>query len=56
MAAPARMPAGEVTPCHAPLSISVVGPCFDRAEFLGEAIESVLAQTRLPLQVIVGDG
>lgn len=36
-------------------AVSVVIPCFNQAEFLGEAVESVLQQTRRPLDVIVVD-
>jgi glycosyltransferase involved in cell wall biosynthesis len=36
-------------------SVSVVIPCFDQGHYLGEAIESVLAQTSPPAEVIVVD-
>ena len=36
-------------------SISVVITCYNQARFLGEAIESALAQTRPPVEVIVVD-
>ncbi|MDQ3090159.1 MAG: glycosyltransferase [Actinomycetota bacterium] len=34
---------------------SVIIPCFDLGEFLGEAVDSVLAQTRPPEELIVVD-
>jgi glycosyltransferase involved in cell wall biosynthesis len=36
-------------------TISVIIPCYNGAEFLGETIESVLTQTYPPLEVIVVD-
>jgi glycosyltransferase involved in cell wall biosynthesis len=36
-------------------SISVIVPCYNGARYLGEAIESVLAQTHPPLEIIVVD-
>ena len=36
-------------------SVAVVIPCFDQAHFLGEAIESALAQSPVPAEVIVVD-
>jgi glycosyltransferase involved in cell wall biosynthesis len=36
-------------------SVSVVIPCFNQGQFLAEAIESVLGQTRPPEQIIVVD-
>jgi glycosyltransferase involved in cell wall biosynthesis len=36
-------------------SVSIIVPCFNYGRFLGEAIESALAQTHLPLEVIVID-
>ena len=36
-------------------SVGVVIPTFDRAHLLGRALDSVLAQTRLPQQIIVVD-
>ena len=38
-----------------PLTVSVVIPAFDAARYLREAIESVLSQTRPPLELIVVD-
>jgi glycosyltransferase involved in cell wall biosynthesis len=35
--------------------VSIVIPCFDHARFVGEAIESALAQTRPEIEVIVVD-
>jgi len=35
--------------------VSVIVPCYNHARFLGEAIESVLAQTYRPAEVIVVD-
>jgi glycosyltransferase involved in cell wall biosynthesis len=39
----------------APLTVSVVIPAFNRAHTIGRAIESALAQTRRPAEVIVVD-
>src|SRR5689334_2160139 len=36
-------------------SVSVVIPTYNRAELVGEAIDSVLGQSRPPLEVIVVD-
>ncbi|MDI6704410.1 MAG: glycosyltransferase family A protein [bacterium] len=36
-------------------SISVVIPCYNYGHFLGEAIESVLIQTRKPNEILVLD-
>lgn len=36
-------------------SISVITPCYNGARYLGETIESALAQTQPPLEVIVVD-
>ncbi len=36
-------------------SVSVVIPCYNAEEFLGAALDSVLAQTRRPLEVLVVD-
>ncbi len=35
--------------------VSIVIPCYNHARFLGEAIESALAQTHSPVEVIVAD-
>jgi glycosyltransferase involved in cell wall biosynthesis len=35
--------------------VSIIIPCFNYAQFLGEAIESALAQTHQPIEVIVVD-
>lgn len=40
---------------HAPLSISVIIPVYNGAAFLAEALASVLAQQRQPLEIIVVD-
>src|SRR5215210_7179893 len=37
------------------LAVSVVIPCFNQGHFLGEALESVLSQTRPPDHVVVVD-
>jgi glycosyltransferase involved in cell wall biosynthesis len=37
------------------LTVSVVIPCFNAEAFVGEALESVAAQTRRPLEVLVVD-
>lgn len=37
------------------LTVSVVIPCFNAEPFIGEALESVAAQTRRPLEVLVVD-
>ena len=36
-------------------TVSVIIPTYNRAPFVGEAIESALAQTRPPLEVVVVD-
>jgi glycosyltransferase involved in cell wall biosynthesis len=36
-------------------SVSVVIPAFNRSEYIGEAIKSALAQTPLPLEILVVD-
>ena len=38
-----------------PTLVSVIIPCYNAAEWLGEAIDSCLAQTHQPLEVIVVD-
>lgn len=45
---------GNAAAAGAPL-VSVVIPCFDQAHYLGEAIESVLAQTHPELELTVVD-
>ncbi len=42
-------------PATAPLTVSVVIPAYNRAHTIGRAIESALAQTRRPAEVIVVD-
>jgi hypothetical protein len=42
-------------PAPAPLSVSVVIPAYNRAHTIGRAIESALAQTRRPAEVVVVD-
>ena len=37
------------------LTVSVLLPTFNRAQLLGEAIDSVLEQTHLPLEIIILD-
>ena len=37
------------------LTVSVVVPCYNGERFVGEAIESALAQTHAPAEVIVAD-
>jgi glycosyltransferase involved in cell wall biosynthesis len=37
------------------LTVSVIIPCYNQAQFLPAALDSVLAQTRPPLEVIVVD-
>jgi glycosyltransferase involved in cell wall biosynthesis len=37
------------------MTISVVIPTYQRVDFLKECIESVLAQTLLPDEIIIGD-
>ncbi len=37
------------------MTVSIVIPCYNYARFLGEAIESALAQTYQPIEVIVVD-
>ena len=43
------------TVAEQPGSISVVVPCFNRGAFLGETLQSALAQTRQAIEVIVVD-
>ena len=40
---------------HTPTTVSVVIPCYNQARFLSEAIESALAQTHRPSEIIVVD-
>ncbi len=48
--------AGPVAVGSAPVpAVSVVIPCYNHARFLGEAIESVLDQTRRDVEVVVVD-
>jgi glycosyltransferase involved in cell wall biosynthesis len=51
--APLRLPSS----CQRgdPIAASVVIPCFNQAAFVGQAIESALAQTARPTEVIVVD-
>ncbi|HPY62004.1 MAG TPA: glycosyltransferase, partial [Kiritimatiellia bacterium] len=44
-----------MNPASQNLQISVIIPNYNYAQFIGEAIESVLAQTVAPLEIIVGD-
>ncbi|HXY28403.1 MAG TPA: glycosyltransferase family A protein, partial [Acidimicrobiales bacterium] len=46
---------GPITPLFAPPSFSVVVPVYQEAHLVGEAIESVLAQTVVPRQILVCD-
>ena len=39
----------------APPLVSCIVPCFNGARYLGEAIDSILAQTHRPIEVIVVD-
>lgn len=53
-----RYSSGELQPTRrkTPMTpTSVIIPCFDLGEFLGEAVDSVLAQTRPPEELIVVD-
>jgi len=45
---------GRAKSCHGPM-VSVIIPCYNTGRFLGEAIESVLAQTFRDFEVIVVD-
>ena len=36
-------------------TVSIVTPCYNSAAYLGEAVESALAQTRAPLEMLVVD-
>jgi cellulose synthase/poly-beta-1,6-N-acetylglucosamine synthase-like glycosyltransferase len=51
------MPAGGGLPADGTglCAVSVVIPCFDQGHYLAEAIESVLAQSLLPAEVLVVD-
>ncbi len=44
-----------VLPREAPSSLALVVPCYKHAGFLPDALESILAQTRLPNEVIFVD-
>lgn len=43
------------TPAPTPITVTIITPCYNGAPYLRDTIESALAQTRPPLEVIVID-
>ena len=52
---PPMSPAEERSGDHRAPAISVVVPAYNEEDYIGEALESILAQTRPPLEVIAVD-
>lgn len=52
---PPDRPAPTGTPTDEPPLVTVVIPCYNHARYVGEAVESALAQAHAPVEVVVVD-